>query len=144
MVKKNKIKKVKKKIKKVKKVKVKVKAKAFIQKSEKPIIYKTKAFKASEVKIKKIATQPTEKKDYNIKDYVVYAKHGVGKIISVEGKIKGKISNKILGNKGFGYDSIFIPDAKKITFGQMPKLTKIKTDHRFIAFKKLRKKIKIL
>ena len=67
-----------------------------------------------------------------------------GKIISVEGKIKGKISNKILGNKGFGYDSIFIPDAKKITFGQMPKLTKIKTDHRFIAFKKLRKKIKIL
>ena len=92
MVKKNKIKKVKKKIKKVKKVKVKVKvkAKAFIQKSEKPIIYKTKAFKASEVKIKKIATQPTEKKDYNIKDYVVYPKHGVGKIISVE---KAKIGS---------------------------------------------------
>jgi len=92
MVKKNKIKKVKKKIKKVKKVKVKVKvkAKAFIQKSEKPIIYKTKAFKASEVKIKKIVTQPTEKRDYNIKDYVVYPKHGVGKIISVE---KAKIGS---------------------------------------------------
>jgi len=90
MAKKNKIKKVKKKIKKVKKVKVKVKAKAFIQKSVKPIIYKTKAFKASEVKIKKIVTQPTEKKDYNIKDYVVYPKHGVGKIISVE---KAKIGS---------------------------------------------------
>ena len=33
---------------------------------------------------------------------------------------------------------------KKITFGQMPKLKKIKMDHRFIAFKNLTKKVKIL
>jgi XTP/dITP diphosphohydrolase len=67
-----------------------------------------------------------------------------GKIVSVEGKIYGKISNKILGKNGFGYDSIFIPNKQKITFGQMSKLNKIKMDHRFIAFKKLKKKIKIL
>ena len=66
------------------------------------------------------------------------------KIISVEGKIKGKISYEILGKKGFGYDPIFIPNNKKITFGQMLKYKKIKMDHRFIAFKKLKKKIKIL
>ena len=36
-------------------------------------------------------------------------------------KIMGKISNKILGNKGFGYDSIFIPESHSITFGQMAK-----------------------
>ena len=66
------------------------------------------------------------------------------KIISVEGKINGKISYKILGKKGFGYDSIFIPINKKITFGQMKKSKKIKMDHRFIAFKKLKKKIKTL
>ena len=65
------------------------------------------------------------------------------KIISVEGKIKGSISLKILGKKGFGYDPIFVPLNKKITFGQMSKFKKIKMDHRFIAFKKLRKKIKI-
>ena len=65
-----------------------------------------------------------------------------GKVISVEGKINGEISNKILGKKGFGYDPIFIPINKKITFGQMDKLKKIKMDHRFIAFKKLKKKIK--
>jgi XTP/dITP diphosphohydrolase len=59
------------------------------------------------------------------------------------GQIKGNISNKILGKKGFGYDPIFIPSNKKITFGQMPKLRKIKMDHRYIAFKKLSKKIKI-
>ena len=67
-----------------------------------------------------------------------------GKIITVEGKIMGKISNKILGNKGFGYDSIFIPESHSITFGQMAKRKKINLDHRYLAFKKLKKKIKIL
>ena len=66
------------------------------------------------------------------------------KITSVEGKIHGKISNKILGKKGFGYDPIFIPNNEKITFAQMNKLKKIKTDHRFIAFQKLKNKIKTL
>ena len=67
-----------------------------------------------------------------------------GKIISVEGKVYGKISNKILGTKGFGYDPIFIPNNKNITYGQMSKFKKIKMDHRYIAFKKLKKIIKIL
>ena len=40
--------------------------------------------------IKKIKKQATEKRIYNIKDYVVYAKHGVGKIVSIE---KAKIGN---------------------------------------------------
>ena len=66
------------------------------------------------------------------------------KITSVEGKIHGKISNKILGKKGFGYDPIFMPNNEKITFGQMSKLKKIKMDHRFIAFQKLKNKIKTL
>jgi len=71
-------------------------------------------------------------------------KNPLGKIISVEGKIHGKISTRILGKKGFGYDSIFIPNNKKVTFGQMPKVKKMKIDHRYIAFKKLKKKIKTL
>ena len=66
-----------------------------------------------------------------------------GKIVSTEGRLKGNISNKILGKKGFGFDPIFIPLKKKITFGQMLKSKKIKMDHRFIAFQKLKKKIKI-
>ena len=66
------------------------------------------------------------------------------KIVSVQGKLKGKISLSIKGKNGFGYDPIFIPLNKKITFGQMSKLKKIKMDHRFIAFQKLKKKIKIL
>ena len=66
------------------------------------------------------------------------------KIITVTGKIHGTISKKILGNNGFGYDPIFIPNTYKKTFGQFSKLKKMKMDHRFIAFKKLKKKIKTL
>ena len=69
--------------------------------------------------------------------------NGNGTIISVEGKLKGVISRKIKGTNGFGYDPIFIPHKKKITFGQMSKFKKIKMDHRYLAFRKLKKKIKI-
>ncbi len=66
-----------------------------------------------------------------------------GKITTVQGNLKGTVSNKILGKKGFGYDPIFIPKGQKITFGQMPKIKKIKMDHRFLAFTELLKKTKI-
>jgi len=70
-------------------------------------------------------------------------KNEKGKIITVQGNLHGKISTKIIGSKGFGYDSIFIPKGKSITFGQMLRRKKIKMDHRFIAYKKLLKKTKI-
>ena len=70
-------------------------------------------------------------------------KYPKGKVVTVTGKITGSISNKILGNRGFGYDPIFVPRSKSITFGQMPKVQKIKIDHRYIAFKKMKRKIKI-
>ena len=65
-------------------------------------------------------------------------------IINVTGKVQGEISYKVLGKKGFGYDPIFIPKGHKKTFGQMFHYKKVKLDHRFEAFKKLKKKIKIL
>ena len=43
------------------------------------------------VEIKKIKKQSTEKRLYEIKDYVVYPKHGVGKIIAVEKATIGQI-----------------------------------------------------
>ncbi len=66
------------------------------------------------------------------------------KPINVIGKISGTIAKKILGKKGFGYDPIFIPNKYEKTFGQFSKFQKMKMDHRFIAFKKLKKKIKTL
>ena len=66
-----------------------------------------------------------------------------GKITTVQGNLKGTISTKIKGKKGFGYDPIFIPKGKTITFGQMSKIKKMGMDHRFLAYKKLLKKIRI-
>ena len=59
--------------------------------------------------------------------------------ISSIGKIEGYISPSMKGKNGFGYDPIFIPNGKKITFGEMMPLQKYKIDHRFKAFKKIKK-----
>ena len=61
------------------------------------------------------------------------------KIALVEGKIDGYISNKPKGKNGFGYDPIFIPKNKRKTFGEMKSSQKYKIDHRFQAFKKIKK-----
>ena len=61
------------------------------------------------------------------------------KIASVSGKVEGYISIKPKGKNGFGYDPIFIPKNKRKTFGEMSSFQKYKIDHRFAAFKKIRK-----
>ena len=61
------------------------------------------------------------------------------KIINSVGKIEGYISPFIKGKNGFGYDPIFIPIHQKITFGEMKASQKYKIDHRFKAFKKIKK-----
>ena len=61
------------------------------------------------------------------------------KTINSIGKIEGSIATSIKGKNGFGYDPIFIPKGKKITFGEMKPFQKYKMDHRFKAFKKIKK-----
>ena len=61
------------------------------------------------------------------------------KTISSIGKIEGHISPLPKGENGFGYDPIFIPLGKKITFGEMKPSQKYKMDHRFKAFTKIKK-----
>ena len=62
------------------------------------------------------------------------------KIIACEiGKVEGSISHKPKGKNGFGYDPIFIPNKSKKTFGEMPSSKKYKLDHRYKAFKKIKK-----
>ena len=59
------------------------------------------------------------------------------------GKIQGKISNKIIGNNGFGYDPIFIPQGFKKTFSEMSIKEKNNISHRGIALRKLKSFIEI-
>ena len=84
----------KKKVKKIKKVKVAKKAKN--QKKLKSAVKLTE--KKSNVPgpeekpiIKKIKKQATEKRMYSLKDFVVYPKHGVGKITNIEKANIGEI-----------------------------------------------------
>ena len=61
------------------------------------------------------------------------------KIACAVGKVEGNISPKPKGNNGFGYDPIFIPLNKKQTFGEMKLKAKYKIDHRYKAYKKIKK-----
>ena len=81
--------------KKKKKIKKTRKTKKILKQTKSNEIKKTtgaNTFKTNDekIEIKKIKKQATEKKVYNIKDYVVYPKHGVGKITSVD---KAKIGD---------------------------------------------------
>ena len=71
--------------KKIKKTNKKISAPA------KKIINQTASKADEKVLIKKIKKQPTEKREYNVNDFVVYPKHGVGKIIGVEKAKIGEI-----------------------------------------------------
>jgi XTP/dITP diphosphohydrolase len=87
------------------------------------------------------------KKDKNWKDKKIKARFICAlsiccldkKIASVMGKVEGHISDKPKGKNGFGYDPIFIPNNKRKTFGEMSSIQKYKIDHRFAAFKKIKK-----
>jgi len=61
------------------------------------------------------------------------------KTINSIGKVEGHIASSIKGKNGFGYDPIFIPTGKKITFGEMNPVIKNKIDHRFKAYQKIKK-----
>jgi CarD family transcriptional regulator len=94
------IKKIKKtkKVKKVKKIKKfknlvekKVKTKTEKKIETSPLKNKNTYTPEEKIEIKKVKKQPTEKRLYEIKNFVVYPKHGVGKIIAIEKATIGQI-----------------------------------------------------
>ena len=81
----------KKKVKKVKKTKKAKKILIKKLKAEETTKKYTNTNQEDKPEIKKIKKQATEKKNYNVKDFVVYPKHGVGKITAVEKAKIGQI-----------------------------------------------------
>jgi XTP/dITP diphosphohydrolase len=61
-----------------------------------------------------------------------------GKEYLFEGTISGTIIDEKRGDEGFGYDPVFIPEGKELTFAQMTLNEKNKISHRALAFKKLK------
>ena len=96
--------------------------------------------------IKKVFRE-LDKKDKNWKNKKIKARFVCAlsisylnkKIACVVGKVEGQISNEPKGKNGFGYDPIFIPLKKSKTFGEMKPSQKYKIDHRYKAFKKLKR-----
>lgn len=64
-----------------------------------------------------------------------------GTIEHVEGEIKGTLTFPPRGDKGFGYDPIFIPEGYDVTFGEMDAHAKHAISHRGRAFELLAKRL---
>lgn len=60
----------------------------------------------------------------------------------VDGRIEGIITEKPIGKKGFGYDSVFFVPDRDLTFAQMGREEKNKISHRGLALKKMVKLLK--
>ena len=61
-----------------------------------------------------------------------------GPVVVVEGRIDGRLTFPPRGDKGFGYDPIFVPEGHEQTFGEMAALQKDGMSHRARAFAKLK------
>lgn len=61
-----------------------------------------------------------------------------GPAVVVEGRVDGVLTFPPRGDKGFGYDPIFIPEGQTQTFGEMEPAAKDGMSHRARAFTKLK------
>ena len=61
-----------------------------------------------------------------------------GPCVVVEGRVDGQLTFPPRGDRGFGYDPIFIPDGHDQTFGEMEPTAKDAMSHRARAFEKLK------
>jgi XTP/dITP diphosphohydrolase len=61
-----------------------------------------------------------------------------GPAVVVEGRVEGRLTFPPRGDRGFGYDPIFIPDGFDQTFGELDPALKDSISHRAKAFEKLR------
>ena len=126
-----------KKVKKKKSISLKSKSKLDTKTNEKKAISSGAEEKPE---IKKIKKQPTEKRIYNLKDFVVYPKHGVGKITGIE---KAKI-----GEIDIQFYKIFIEKEKltlTVPINQQSKLRSISSINQInkcISILKTKPKIK--
>lgn len=61
-----------------------------------------------------------------------------GPVVAVEGRVHGSLTFPPRGDRGFGYDPIFVPEGGRLTFGEMDPAAKDAMSHRARAFAKLR------
>ena len=60
-----------------------------------------------------------------------------GRVLAARGECSGHITEEELGERGFGYDSLFVPEGHEETFAQLPAEYKNSLSHRHKALEKL-------
>lgn len=94
--------------------------------------------KDSEANIEKVLSMLGDNKDRNARFRTVIALIINGGEYLFEGTVEGVILREKRGTEGFGYDPVFIPEDKDLTFAEMSLEEKNKISHRARAFRKLR------
>jgi len=94
--------------------------------------------KDSDANIEKLLSMLENQTNRNARFRTVIALVLDGKEYLFEGTVTGKIIKERRGRQGFGYDPVFIPDGKPVTFAEMDLKEKNMISHRARAFEKLR------
>ena len=94
--------------------------------------------KDSDANIEKLLSLLENETNRNARFRTVIALILNGKEYLFEGTVSGKIIRARRGKQGFGYDPVFIPDGKSVTFAEMDLEEKNMISHRARAFEKLR------
>ena len=84
---------------------------------------------------------PHEDRSARFKCCLVLIQENVSNLISTEGVIEGKIAEEKKGDKGFGYDPIFIPEGSLLHMAELDQKEKNLISHRANAFSSLLKKL---
>ena len=95
-----------------------------------------------EANMYKLLQNLTEKNNRNAQFRTVIALIIQGEEKLFNGIVKGTISNEKIGNAGFGYDPIFIPEGFSESFAQMTSDMKNSISHRYRATEELSKYLK--
>ena len=72
---------------------------------------------------------------------LVLIQEGGNTLINSEGVIEGKIAEEKKGDKGFGYDPIFIPEGSLLHMAEIDQKEKNRISHRANAFRSLLEKL---
>jgi len=94
--------------------------------------------KDSDANIEKLLLLLKNESNRNARFRTVIALIFNGKEYLFEGKVSGAIITEKRGRKGFGYDPVFIPEGKTLTFAEMDLDEKNTISHRARAFEKLK------
>ena len=87
------------------------------------------------------ATGPDASRDAHFACALAIAWPNDGQAENFEGRVDGTLVWPPRGDRGFGYDPLFVPAGRDVTFGEMDPAEKHQISHRADAFRKLVKAI---